>query len=107
MSICNIRCTCPEWIVCPRKPHQFGNEWHTSCCVLSGILFIVESVEVKEHPHQASPLEFEYLGRKTVELLLHIMKMYFATGRYVIIDSGLCVLKGLIQLMNEGIFHVP
>ena len=39
-----------------------------------------------------------------MELLLCIMKIYFATGRYVIIDSGFCVLKGMIQLMNKGIF---
>ena len=32
------------------------------------------------------------------------MKRYFSTGRYVIIDSGLCVLKGLIQLSKKVIF---
>ena len=37
-------------------------------------------------------------------LLLHIMKIYFATGRYVILDSGLCVLKRLIQLRKKGVF---
>ena len=73
---------------------------------MSGILFIVELVEGKEHPCQAGPLEFEYLGSNTVELLLRIMKRYFATGRYVIIDYGFCVLKGLIQFMNKGIFPV-
>ena len=73
---------------------------------MSGILFIAELVEVKEYTHQAIPLEFEYLGRQTVELLLHIMKRYFSTGRYVIIDSGFCILKGLIQLINKDIFPV-
>ena len=33
-----------------------------------------------------------------------MMKSYFATGRYVIIDSVLCVFKGLIQLREKGIF---
>ena len=37
-------------------------------------------------------------------LLLHKMKSYFATGRYVIIDYGFCVLKGLIQLRKKGVF---
>ena len=32
------------------------------------------------------------------------MKSYFDAGRCVILDSGLCVLKGLIQLRNKGIF---
>ena len=56
----------------------------------------MELVEVKEHLRQTGPLEFKYLGRKTIGLLLRMMKSYFATGRYVILDSGFCVLKGLI-----------
>ena len=60
-------------------------------------------VEGKEHPFQAVPLEFEDLGRKTVELLLRMMKGYFSTGRYVILDSGVCVLRGFIQLRKKGV----
>ena len=37
-------------------------------------------------------------------VLLCMMKIYFYTGRYVILDSGLCVLKGLIQLRKKGVF---
>ena len=33
-----------------------------------------------------------------------MMKSYFSTGRYVILDYGFCVLKGLIQLRKKGIF---
>ena len=28
----------------------------------------------------------------------------FSTVRYIIIDSGFCVLKGLIKLRNKGVF---
>ena len=31
-------------------------------------------------------------------------KSYFSTSRYVIIDYGFCVLKGLIQLRKKGVF---
>ena len=96
MSIWHSRWTCPEWIFCTWKPHTFGIEWHTACCELSGILFVVELLEVKAHPLQAVPLEFEYLGRNTVGLLLCMMKRYLSTSRYVILDSGFCVLKVLI-----------
>ena len=34
-------------------------------------------------------------------LLLRMMKIYFSTGRYLILDSGFCVLKGLIQLNKK------
>ena len=66
-------------------------------------MFVVEFVEGREHPLQAGILEFEDLGGKTVGLLLRMMKRYFATGRYVILDSGFCVLKGLIQLRKKGV----
>ena len=73
---------------------------------MSGILFVVELVEGKEHSRQAGPIEFEYLGGKTVELFLRIMKRYFATDRCVIHDYGFYVLKGLVKSMNKGIFTV-
>ena len=96
--------TCPGWVFYPWNPHLFGNECHTSCCALSGFLYVVKLVEVKEHPCQAIPLEFEDLDEKTVGLLLRTIKIYFFTGRYVILDSSFCVLKGLIHLSNKGIF---
>ena len=63
-------------------------------------------VEGKAHPCQAGPFEFEYLGGKTLVLLLHVMKSYFATGGYIILDCGFCFLKGLIQLSKKVIFPV-
>ena len=39
-----------------------------------------------------------------MELLFHMMKIYFDTGRYLILYSGFCVLKGLIQLRERGVF---
>ena len=77
MSICHRRWTCPVWIFFPRKPHPFGNEWHTACYALSGIWFVVELVEGKAHPRQYGPLGFEDLGGKTVGLLFRMMKQYF------------------------------
>ena len=33
-----------------------------------------------------------------------MMTSYFATGRYVILDYGFCLFKGLIQLVKKGVF---
>ena len=104
MPIWHSTWKCSGCIFCPCNPHQFGNEWHTACYILHGILFVVELVEGKAHTCQAGPLEFDDLGGKTVGLSLHTTKGYFDTGRYVIIYSGLCVLKGLIELSNKGVF---
>ncbi|KAL7487238.1 hypothetical protein ACHAW6_012858 [Cyclotella cf. meneghiniana] len=75
MSIWNSRWTCPGWVFCPRKPHPQGNEYHTICCGETGILFDFEVVEGRDRP-----------------------------TRYVVLDSGFCVLKGLISLVKSGVF---
>ena len=69
-----------------------------------GILSVVEFVEVEDHTHQAGLLEIEYLNKKTTGLLLRILKSYFETGMYVILDYDICVLKGLIPLRKKGVF---
>ena len=67
-------------------------------------MFVVELAEGNAHPRQAGTLEFEDIDGNNVGLLLRMMKSYFVTGRYVIIDSGFCVLKGFIQLSKKGGF---
>ena len=104
MPIWHSTWKCSGCIFCPCNPHPSGNEWHTAWCALSGILFVVDFVEGKAHPHQDGPLEFEDLSVKTVGLLLRMMKIYLATGRYLILDYGFCVLKGFIQLRKKGFF---
>ena len=104
MSIWHSIWTCLGWIFFPWGPHPFGDEWHTACCALSGILFVIELVEGKAHPRQAGPFEFEDLGGKTLGLLLRMMKSYFVTGWYVIIDFGFFLLKGFIKLRKKVVF---
>ena len=89
MSIWNNQWTCPGWVFCPRKPWPFGNEYHTACCGLSGIMFVMEMVEGKDHPPQVVP-RYSELGKAT-RLLMRILQSYFSTGRYVVLDSGFCV----------------
>ena len=72
--------------------------------ILSSILFVVDFVEGKAYPQQSSPLEFEDLGGNTARLFWRTTKNCFVTGRYVVLDSGFCVLKGLIQLRKKSFF---
>ncbi len=104
MSIWHSMYTCPGWVFCPRKPHPFGNEYHSMCCGESGVMLNVELVEGKDRPRELGPCKFEDRGGKTVGLLLRMLQKYFSTGRYVVLDSGFCVLKGLVELKKEGIF---
>lgn len=98
------RCTCPGWVFCPRKPWPFGNEYHTIACGDSGILFFMEIVEGKDHPRHI-PVEHENLGR-TVGLMVRCTKSLHATGKVVVLDSGFCVLKGIVELKKRGVFAV-
>jgi hypothetical protein len=102
MSIWHNRWTCPGWVFCPRKPHPFGNEYHTTCCGLSGIMFSMELVEGKDCPHQI-PKRWSKLGQ-TTGLLMRILSLYFTTGRYVVLDLGFCILQALIELKKVGPF---
>ena len=85
--------TCPGFIFVPRKPHPFGNEYHSICCGLSGIMFGVELVEGKDTPPEKNIPEFDVLGR-TIGLLLRLTRTLWNTGKVVVLDSGFCVLQG-------------
>ena len=104
MSVWTSKWTCPGWIYVPRKPHPMGNEYHTICCGKTRILYQLELVEGKERPAELGPRPYENLGGKTVGLLLRLTRPIHTTGRCVILDSGFCVLKGLVELRKVGVF---
>jgi Transposase IS4 len=66
-------------------------------------MFGVEIVEGKGTPRKKPPKEFESLG-KTVGLLLRLTKPLWGTAKMVVLDSGFCVLKGIIELKKRGVF---
>jgi len=102
MSVWTRRWSCPGWMWVPRKPHPKGNEYHSICDCLSGIMYGLEIVEGKDAPKERKK-EFDEKG-KTVALLLRLCKPIFATGKVVILDSGFCVLAAIISLKQFGVF---
>ncbi len=102
MSIWQSRWMCLGWVFWPQKPHPFSNEYHTICCAESGILFDFEIVEGTDHPTELVP-DFNDKG-KTAGLLLCLMKSVHQTGRYVVLDSGFCVLQALVELKKFGVY---
>jgi len=102
MSIWLNRWTCPGWIFCPRKPHPFGNEYHTACCGMSGIMFAMELVEGRDAPPERQVPNAEH--GKTTGLLMRMLTTYYYTGKYVVLDSGFCVLKAILKLREVGVF---
>ncbi len=104
MSFWHSHLTCPGWVFCPRKPYPFGNEYHTACCGMSGLMFVIEMVEGKDQPIDLGAPEFEGIIGKMGGLLLQMLKSCYNTGRYVVLDSGFCVLKAIVALYEKGIY---
>jgi len=103
MSIWTNRWTCPGWVFCPRKPNPFGFEFHDIGCVLARIIFGIELVEGKDKPkgRPKDPLDND---GPTVGLLLRLTRSIWGAGKVVILDSGFCVLQGIIRLKINGVF---
>ena len=69
---------------------------------MTNILFLIELVEGKDAPPQVAR-DFENSG-KTGGLLLRMRRAYHHTGRYVVLDSGFCVLKAIVNLQKAGVY---
>ncbi len=103
MFIWNSMFTCPGWIFCPTKPHPFGNKYHTVCCTKSVVLTQIELVEGKDCQKELAAPSFAVKG-KTFCLLLCLLEPYFTSGCYIVLDSGFCVLRGIVELKKRGTF---
>ena len=104
ISIWTNRWTCPGWTFVPRKPHPFGNEYHTICCGETGILYEMEMVEGKDMPKEIKEARKVKRGEETIGLLLRLTRSLYSTGKVVVLDSGFCVLRGLTELRKKGVF---
>ena len=72
------------------------------CLAFSGILWQMELVEGKDSPSEIIP-KYNHQG-KTVGLLLHMLEPIFTRGNVVILDSGFCMLKGIVELKKRGVY---
>ena len=96
--------TCPAFVFCPRKPHPKGNEYHTIADGKSGILFGLEMVEGKDAPPEFETKKNFHSFGKTAGLMLRMCETLFGQLKVVVLDSGFCVLQGIIELRKRGVF---
>ena len=80
MSLWTNMFTCPRFVLCPRKPLDIGNEYHTIGCGLTSIIFFSEIVEGKDRPRKIPKPLYQDHGGKTVGLLLSMTKDILNTG---------------------------
>ena len=103
MSIWTNQFTCPGFMFVPHKPWPFGNEYHLVCCCLSGIMWGIDLVQGKDQLKELDKKEWDEMD-PTIGLLLHMLAPIFNWGFMVILDSGFCVLKAIIELCKKGVF---
>ena len=103
MSLWTNQFTCPGFMFVPSKPWPFGNEYHLVCCCLSGIMWGINLVEGKERLNELGKKEWDEIG-PIIGLLLLMLASIFNLCFMVILDSGFCVLKAIIELCKKGVF---
>ena len=87
----------------PKKLHPFVNEYHSTSCDLSTIIFAIELVEGKDEPPKKEIPTFLERG-KAASLLLFLCDSIFSIRRVVILDRGFYVLQELVKLRNMDVF---
>lgn len=102
---------CPGFMCVPRKPHPFGNEYHSIADGDFGkpIMWRVKFQEGKDWPKKSNgswafPSNFEPRFSKTSVLMLEMTKPIHNTGRIVTMDSGFCVTEGIMALGEFGVY---
>ena len=103
MSPWTNRWTCPGWVFCPRKLFPFGNEHHTLCIVIHHVSNL-HLVEGKQRPKELPSQDPNRFGNTVSLLLLRMMNTIVGSGKVIILDSGFCILKGIIELMKREIY---
>ena len=97
---------CPGWMNVKRKPHPFGNEYHTIACCQTHIIFYIEIVEGKDTPVAGpnSTKDMEEEMGKCPSLVCRMTRTIWGSGRVVLLDSGFGYLNCLGQLRRKGLF---
>ena len=97
----------PGWIAVKRKPHPLGNEYHTTACCESKVIFWIEIVEgrskPKEGPNAESKFEKEFES-KIAALVVRMTTPIWGSGKVVIMDSGFGYVPSVVQLKEKGLY---
>ena len=95
--------SCPAFMVVPRKPWPFGNEYISICDCEPYVMYRVKLVEREDRPPELGVGEFDEIG-KAVGKMLRLTKPIWRTETKVTLDSGFCVARGLVELQKRGVY---
>ena len=92
--------TCLGFMFIPRKPWPFGNKYHDACCAESDTIWSVDLRKGKDRPRELGIEEYDDEG-KTVGMLLQLTVPIWGGGKVLVLDSGFCVLKAIVELKKR------
>ena len=75
--------------------------------MITSIIFHIEIVEGKHRPKELGEKTYDKVNGiklKTIRLILRITKSIHHSSRVVIMDSGFCVLRGIIELAKKRVY---
>jgi Transposase IS4 len=67
-------------------------------------MYTIELGEGKDHPPERPTSEYDDKGGKTIGLLVRLTEKLGGRAKVNVLDSGFCVLIGLIELRKKGVF---
>ena len=88
--------------VFPHKPHHFGIKYHNIVCELSKVIYHVDIIDYKDRPQGMVQKEFNEKGEMK-GLTVRMIKPVRGTGKVVIMDSGFCILEGLVLMVENDV----
>ena len=68
------------------------------------VVFFVELVEGKYRTTERGKPEFEADYGATGGLIMRMKNPLFGTGKTVVMDSGFCVMRGLVGMLAHGVY---
>ena len=104
MYVCMNTFICIVFFFCPDTPHPKVNKYHTICCSKSGIMYVWDIVKVRDHLIPMGRPKFDTSpNMKMVGLMIRLTWALWSAWKAVIMNSGLCVLKGFLEMRKTGI----
>ena len=89
--------------VCATKTMAIRKRVAYNCLIWLWYLFFVKLVEGKDAPEECPPKQYSEKW-ENMSLILRLTKKLHGTGEIVLLDSGFCVLQGLVDIEKKGVY---
>ena len=105
MSVCINEFTWPGSFLCPSYSHPKDNYYHSIFCGEGGIVYSWYIFQWSYNLITMGGADFNTsTNMQTFGIIIWLTRLLWSTGKAVIMDSGLCAIKGLLEMSNRGVY---